>query len=105
VFDERVSVGHGLEVGDATLCRACRQPLKPDALKHPDYIEGVQCAHCVNSGTEKSRKASIERHRQMQLAAERGTAHIGDDAASAARARAKAKKARRGADRARATGD
>ena len=27
VFDERVSVGHGLEIGDAELCRACRRPL------------------------------------------------------------------------------
>ena len=27
VFDERVSVAHGLEVGEAELCRACRHPL------------------------------------------------------------------------------
>ena len=27
VFDERVSVAHGLEIGDAELCRACRRPL------------------------------------------------------------------------------
>ena len=99
VFDERVSVGHGLEIGDATLCRACRQPLKPADLEHPDYIEGVQCANCAGAGTEKSRKAAVERHRQMELARERGMAHIGDDAASAARARSKAKKASREADR------
>ena len=101
VFDERVSVGHGLEVGDATLCRACRQPLKPMDLEHKDYIEGVQCANCAGTGSEKSRRAAIERHRQMELARERGTAHIGDDAASAARARNKAKKAQRQQDRAR----
>lgn len=101
VFDERVSVGHGLVEGDATLCRACRYPLKPADLEHADYIEGVQCSHCVDTGTEKSRQAAIERHRQMLLAQERGMAHIGDDAASAARARSKAKKAHREADRAR----
>lgn len=101
VFDERVSVGHGLVEGDAVLCRACRYPLKPDELEHKDYIEGVQCAHCAGEGSEKSRNAAIERHRQMKLAQKRGTAHIGDDAASAARARNKAKKARRAADRAR----
>lgn len=101
VFDERVSVGHGLVEGDAILCRACRYPLKPDELSHEDYIEGVQCAHCAGEGTEKSRNAAMERHRQMKLAEKRGMAHIGDDAASAARARNKAKKARREADRAR----
>lgn len=104
VFDERVSVGHGLVEGDAVLCRACRYPLKPADLEHADYLEGVQCAHCATSGTEKSRKAAIERHRQMLLAKDRGIAHIGDDAASAARARNKAKKARRQADRARNQG-
>lgn len=101
VFDERVSVGHGLVEGDATLCRACRYPLKPADLEHADYIEGVQCSHCAGEGTEKSRQAAIERHRQMLLAEQRGTAHIGDDAASAARARNKAKKQKRAADRAR----
>jgi UPF0176 protein len=31
VFDERVSVGHGLKPGDHSLCRACRMPLEDGA--------------------------------------------------------------------------
>jgi UPF0176 protein len=35
VFDERVSVGHGLIEGDATLCRACRHPLTAEDRAAP----------------------------------------------------------------------
>jgi len=100
VFDERVSVKHGLEVGEAELCRACRQPLMPADRTHPDFIDGVQCARCAGEGGDKARRAAARQH-QIELAAQKGLAHLGDDAQSAALARAKAKKARREADRAR----
>ncbi|HHG89311.1 MAG TPA: rhodanese-related sulfurtransferase [Devosia sp.] len=99
VFDGRVSVGHGLVEGEAVLCRACRFPLTPEERAHPDFIEGVQCPHCSGEEYAKTRAAAAERQKQMELAEQRGMAHLGDDAASAARARAKAKKARREADR------
>ena len=101
VFDGRVSVGHGLIEGEAILCRACRFPLTPEECEHPDYIEGVQCSHCSGAENAKSRAAAAERQKQMELAKQNGFAHLGDDAISAARARAKAKKARREADRSR----
>ncbi|MFN9635031.1 MAG: rhodanese-related sulfurtransferase, partial [Erythrobacteraceae bacterium] len=46
VFDERVSVGHGLAQGTFQLCRACRRPLDEAALSHPDYEDGVSCPAC-----------------------------------------------------------
>lgn len=46
VFDERVSVGHGLVVGDNTLCRACGHPVTPEERQSPNYQEGVSCARC-----------------------------------------------------------
>lgn len=104
VFDERVGVRHGLEVGEAELCRACRHPLTPADRGHADYRDGIQCPHCSGPEFAATRAAATERHRQMQLAELRGTAHLGDDAASAARARAKAKKRQREQDRARNSG-
>lgn len=89
VFDERVAVGHGLEPGTATLCRACRHPLTDADRRHADYREGVSCPHCVDDA-EKHR-AAAERQHQMDLARQRGTAHLGDDAAQAAQ-KARAKK-------------
>ena len=102
VFDERVSIGHGLVEGKATLCRACRYPLTPVERKDPKFIQGIQCPHCSGEEFAKTRAAAAERQKQMELAKERKMAHLGDDAASAARTRTKAKKARREADRARA---
>ena len=40
VFDERVSVGHGLEIGDAELCRACRRPLTAADRLSPKFRRG-----------------------------------------------------------------
>lgn len=89
VFDERVSVGHGLELGNATLCRACRHPLTETDRRHKDYHEGISCPYCI--GDEAKHQAAAERQKQMELARKRGGAHLGDDAAVAA-ARAKARK-------------
>ena len=81
VFDERVSVGHGLAQGNLTLCRACRFPLTPEDMKHADFIEGQQCHHCAGKISEKSRARAAEREKQIRLAEERGQEHIGDNAA------------------------
>ncbi|WP_196259820.1 rhodanese-related sulfurtransferase [Pelagibacterium limicola] len=99
VFDERVSVGHGLKVGDAQLCRACRQPLTPAGRARPDFVEGVQCHHCADTLDDAKRQAAAERQRQIALAAERGESHIGEDAKAVAEARRLKAKARRDADR------
>ena len=81
VFDERVSVGHGLAQGELALCRACRFPLTPDDMAHADFIEGQQCHHCAATITQKGRARAAEREKQIRLAAERGQEHIGDQAA------------------------
>ncbi|MCS6762015.1 MAG: rhodanese-related sulfurtransferase [Candidatus Devosia symbiotica] len=88
VFDERVSVGHGLIEGDASLCRACRHPLMAADRADPAYHEGVSCPHCVDEIAKHA--AAQERQKQMELAAQCGGAHLGDGvakAAAAARAR------------------
>ncbi|MBK1795246.1 rhodanese-related sulfurtransferase [Devosia sp. WQ 349] len=92
VFDERVSVGHGLEIGTATLCRSCRHPLTEQDRAHEHYVEGVSCSHCIND--EGKRKAAAERQHQIDLAAKRGLAHMGDAAVEAARKAREAKKQR-----------
>jgi UPF0176 protein len=82
VFDERVAVGHGLEPGTATLCRACRHPLTPADRADPAFAEGIACPYCADE-TDKHR-AAAERQRQIELARARGTVHMGDTVASAA---------------------
>ena len=77
VFDERVSVGHGLTPGSYELCRACRRPLSAEDRASPFYEEGASCPACHDSRDEAQRARYRERHRQEQLAAQRGSAHIG----------------------------
>jgi UPF0176 protein len=79
VFDERVSVSHGLEVGDAELCRACRHPLTMPDRASAKYREGVSCPHCFDSRSDADRARYAERQRQVELAETRGSKrHIGD---------------------------
>jgi UPF0176 protein len=77
VFDERVSVSHGLAQGEAELCRACRRPLTPADRRSPFYVEGISCAACHDSRSDADRDRYAERHRQVQIAAKRGLRHIG----------------------------
>lgn len=77
VFDERVTVGHGLALGDAILCRACREPLTPEDRESELYVEGLSCPHCHDVRTEKDRARYAERQKQVVLAQKRGLRHIG----------------------------
>ncbi len=62
VFDQRVSVGHGLEEGDWRVCHACREPLSADDLQKEAYENGISCHHCIDNLTPE-REASL-RERQ-----------------------------------------
>ena len=77
VFDERVSVGHGLKPGDFTACRACRRPLGEADRASPLFENGVRCPHCADEYTEADRARFRERQHQMDLAAARGERHMG----------------------------
>ena len=77
VFDERVSVGHGLHQGDFTLCRSCRDPLSAADRQSPLYELGVSCAHCHGRTTGEQKQGYRERQRQVERATARHQAHIG----------------------------
>jgi UPF0176 protein len=79
VFDQRVSVGHGLSQGSYGRCHACRDPLSPEEMQSPLYEEGVSCPHCHDSRNDGRRARYIERQKQMVLAKKRGKAHVGVD--------------------------
>lgn len=77
VFDERVSVGHGLQQGNYSLCRACRRPLSEEDRAAEQFVAGVSCPHCIDERDEKQRARYSERQKQQQIARKRGVEHVG----------------------------
>jgi UPF0176 protein len=79
VFDQRVSVGHGLALGSYGRCHACRMPLSAEDQASPLYEDGIACPHCHASRDEQQRARYAERQKQIALAKVRGRGHVGVD--------------------------
>ncbi len=77
VFDERVSVGHGLVPGPLELCRSCRRPLGESEKASHKYERGIACPHCFDAKTDAQKRGFAERQRQVDLAHSRNQAHVG----------------------------
>ena len=91
VFDERVTVNLQLEKGQYDQCHACRMPITEQDKASGHYQQGVSCPHCFDKVSEDRKIRFIEREKQVQLAKQRGEAHIGSDAAKALQAKRQAK--------------
>jgi UPF0176 protein len=77
VFDERVSVKHGLETGKYEFCRACRLPLSDEDKQSEHFQDGVSCPHCHDRHTPDQKRRFAERQKQVELARKRSERHIG----------------------------
>lgn len=76
VFDNRVSVGHGLVEGPHELCHGCRRPILPEDRDRPEFEEGVSCHHCIDGTSEADKNRFRERQKQIALARARGHTHL-----------------------------
>jgi UPF0176 protein len=65
VFDNRVSVGHGLKEGNYDQCYACRRPVNQQDKNRAEYVQGTQCHQCINEYTKEDRARFGERQRQI----------------------------------------
>jgi len=77
VFDQRVAVRHGLELGEYDQCHACRHPLSPEEMQSAQYVAGISCPYCHDKLTAEKRASVAERQKQISLAKQRGEAHLG----------------------------
>ena len=48
VFDNRVSVKHGLAQGQYDMCHACRRPVSIDDKQSPQFMQGISCSYCLS---------------------------------------------------------
>lgn len=76
VFDNRVAVDHQLEKGSYDQCYGCRHPITEEEKHSPLYEKGVCCPHCHDTLSEDQRARFSERQKQVELARQRGEAHI-----------------------------
>ncbi|WP_265502235.1 oxygen-dependent tRNA uridine(34) hydroxylase TrhO [Paracoccus beibuensis] len=65
VFDQRVSLTHGLAQGRHGMCHACRRPLAPEDRDRAEYEEGVCCHRCATEYTDADRARFRDRQRQF----------------------------------------
>ena len=77
VFDQRVSIKHGLAPGAYDQCHACRTPLTQEDKQRASFEHGVSCLHCIDAHDDADRARFRERQKQIRLSKERGQAHIG----------------------------
>ncbi len=77
VFDERVSVGHGLKEGPYDMCHGCRRPISEEDKQSGYYVAGVTCPFCHDELTDEQKARFAERQKQMELARKRGELHRG----------------------------
>ncbi len=63
VFDERVAVKEGLELGSYELCYACGHPLSEAEQNSPHYEPDVSCPYCYGQLTPEKKARQLNRRR------------------------------------------
>ena len=76
VFDNRVSIKHGLVPGNFSMCGGCRKPISNKDKKSQKYEEGVSCPNCHDTLTITQKERFRMRQKQINLAKNHGKKHI-----------------------------
>ena len=76
VFDNRVSIKHGLKQGTYSICSGCRKPVSIKEKKSPKYAEGIHCPKCHDYLTDDQKSRFAMRQKQILLAKKLGKRHI-----------------------------
>ena len=76
VFDNRVSIKHGLTPGSFSMCSGCRKPISSKDKKSKKYEEGVSCPNCHDHLKPSQKERFRMRQKQINLAKKLGKKHI-----------------------------
>jgi len=76
VFDNRISLKHGLKLGSYSICSGCRMPISLNDKRSNKYEEGVSCPNCYNKLTETQKSRFRMRQSQIYKAKQSGKKHI-----------------------------
>ena len=76
VFDNRISLKHGLKLGSYSICSGCRKPISSKDKRSNKYEEGVSCSKCYDKLTENQKSRFRMRQSQIYKAKQSGKKHI-----------------------------
>ncbi len=76
VFDNRISLKHGLKTGTYSICSGCRMPVSLKDKSSKKYEEGVSCPKCYNILTENQKSRFRMRQSQIYKAKQSRNKHI-----------------------------
>ena len=76
VFDNRISLTHGLSKGTYLVCSGCRTPISKKETKSKYYEEGVSCSRCYDKLTKSQKSRFRMRQSQIYKAKASGKKHI-----------------------------
>ena len=76
VFDNRVSIKHGLIPGSFSMCSGCRKPISNKEKKSKKYTEGVTCPQCHDYLTKEQKARFAMRQKQITIAKKTGKKYI-----------------------------
>src|SRR5210317_1450618 len=76
VFDNRISLKHGLKTGTFKMCSGCRKPISSKDRKSKKYEEGVSCPSCYDNLTPEQKSRFRMRQSQIYKSKKSGQKHI-----------------------------
>jgi UPF0176 protein len=76
VFDNRISLKHGLKLGSYSMCSGCRKPISLKDKRSKKFEEGVSCPNCHDNLTETQKSRFRMRQSQIYKAKQSGKKYI-----------------------------
>tara|TARA_E500000331_G_scaffold50224_1_gene43304 strand:- start:99 stop:1007 length:909 start_codon:yes stop_codon:yes gene_type:complete len=76
VFDNRISLKHGLVLGSYSICSGCRMPISSKDKRSKKFEEGVSCPNCYKNLTESQKSRFRMRQSQIYKAKQFGKKYI-----------------------------
>ena len=76
VFDNRISLKHGLKLGSHSMCSGCRMPIAPKDKRSKKFEEGVSCPNCHDNLTQTQKSRFRMRQSQIYKAKQSGKKYI-----------------------------
>ena len=76
VFDNRISLKHGLVLGSYSMCSGCRMPISSKDKRSKKFEEGVSCPNCYKNLTESQKSRFRMRQSQIYKAKQFGKKYI-----------------------------